>query len=160
MNPYGRVPTLIIDGHTLNESVAIIEYLEETRKERPLLPSDAYRRAQVRRLVEIVNSGIQPMQNLSVLAKVEEKNRMEWGKHFVTKGMKALDELIGESRGKYCVGDEITVADCCLIPQVSALPRFEIDIEQFKNCKEIVVNLNLLPEFKAAHALSQPDANT
>ena len=89
----------------MNESVAIIEYLEETRKERPFLPSDAFKRAQVRRLVEIVNSGIQPLQNISVLAKIDENNRMEFGKHFITKGMKAFDELLGESKGKYCIGD-------------------------------------------------------
>ena len=61
LNPFTRVPTLIIDGYTLNESVAIIEYLEETRKNRPLLPADTYKRAQTRRLVEMINSGIQPL---------------------------------------------------------------------------------------------------
>ena len=72
-NPMARVPALYIDGHTLAESVAILEYLEETRKERPLLPSDPIKRAQVRQLVEIVNSGIQPLQNLPVLARVNDE---------------------------------------------------------------------------------------
>ncbi len=66
----GRVPALVIDGHTLGESVAILEYLEETRKERPLLPEDPYKKALVRQIVEIVNSGIQPLQNISVLDKI------------------------------------------------------------------------------------------
>ena len=72
LNPMARVPALVIDGHTLAEILAILEYLEETRKERPLLPSDPFKRAIVRQLVEIINSGIQPLQNLPVLAKVDE----------------------------------------------------------------------------------------
>ena len=67
LNPMGRVPALVIDGHTLAESVSIMEYLEETRKERPMLPADPVQRATVRQLVEIINSGIQPLQNLGVL---------------------------------------------------------------------------------------------
>ena len=83
---------------------------------------------------------------------------MEFGKHFVTKGMKAFDELLGGSKGKYCVGDQVTIADCYLIPQISALSRFEIDVKQFKHVNEILENLNIIPEFKKAHASAQPDA--
>ena len=73
LNPMGRVPALIIDGHNLGESVAIMEYLEETRKERPLLPADPIKRAVVRQLVEIINSAVQPLQNISVLGKIGDE---------------------------------------------------------------------------------------
>ena len=156
----GRVPALVIDGHTLGESVAILEYLEETRKERPLLPEDPYKKALVRQIVEIVNSGIQPLQNISVLDKIGGfgQDKKAWTQFFITKGMAAIEEIVAESRGKYCVGDQVTFADCCIIPQAFACARFDVDLAQFKNVKEIVDNLSELPEFKAAHASSQPDA--
>ena len=119
LNPMGRVPALVIDGHTLAESVAILEYLEETRKERPLLPADAVKRALVRQLVEIINSGVQPLQNVSVLAKIGDEykqDRKEWAQTYIKKGLAAFEEIVATSRGKYCVGDEVTFADACLIP--------------------------------------------
>ncbi len=108
LNPMGRVPALVIDGHTLAESVAIMEYLEETRKERPMLPSDPVKRAVVRQLVEVINSGIQPLQNISVLAKVGDEykqDRKEWAQTYISKGMAAFEEIVATSRGRYCVGD-------------------------------------------------------
>ena len=92
-----RVPAIHIDGHLLAESVAIMEYLEETRKERPLLPADPFKRAQVRQLVEIINSGIQPLQNLPVLAKVGDEykqDKMEFAATFIRRGMTAFEELV------------------------------------------------------------------
>ncbi len=83
---------------------------------------------------------------------------MEWAKHFITKGMTALEEVLSHTRGKYCVGDEVTFADCCLAPQAYSCARFGVEISEFKNVKEIVDALNELPEFKAAHATAQPDA--
>jgi maleylacetoacetate isomerase len=87
-----------------------------------------------------------------VLAKVPEADRPEWGKHFISKGMNAFEQMLEQSRGKYCVGDQVTIADCYIVPQISALPRFNIDINQYKHIKEIFDNLSALPEFKAAHA--------
>eukprot|EP00347_Sterkiella_histriomuscorum_P012165 403369644 len=156
-----RVPTLVIDGKSLAESVAIIEYIEETRPElRQLLPKDPYLRAKVRQLAEIVNSGIQPLQNLEVLNKVEEElhgDRKAWAQHFIKKGMTAFESIVKETRGKYCVGDEVTLADVFIIPQFFACERFEVDLKQFPNLMEIRSSLELLPEFIAADQKNQPD---
>jgi maleylacetoacetate isomerase len=109
---------LQIDGHTLVESVAIMHYLDETRPQRPLLPQDFHKRAKVRELCEIISSGIQPLQNLIVLIHVGEEKKKEWAQHWITRGFRAVEKLLSTSAGKYCVGDEITLADCCLVPQV------------------------------------------
>lgn len=113
-----QVPALHIDGITLIESLNIMTYLEETRPQRPLLPHDLIKRTKVREICEIIQSGIQPLQNLNVLIHVGEEKKNEWAQHWITRGFKAVEKLLSASAGKYCVGDEITLADCCLIPQV------------------------------------------
>lgn len=113
-----NILALQIDGHTLVESLAIMHYLEETRPQRPLLPQDFHKRAKTRELCEIIASGIQPLQNLIVLIHVGEEKKKEWAQHWITRGFRAVEKLLSTSAGKYCVGDEITLADCCLIPQV------------------------------------------
>jgi maleylacetoacetate isomerase len=85
-NPLGTVPALKIDGVILGESVAIIEYLEETRPENPLFPKDPKIKAKVRQIVEIVNAGIHPIQNQRVIKKLGEERKEEWSKHFTTLG--------------------------------------------------------------------------
>lgn len=106
------------DGHTLVESVAIMHYLEETRPQRPLLPQDVHKRAKAREVCEVITAGIQPLQNLIVLIHVGEEKKKEWAQHWITRGFRAIEKLLSTSAGKYCVGDEITMADCCLVPQV------------------------------------------
>ena len=80
------------------------------------------------------------------------QDKKTWAQTFINKGMEAFEEIVSKSRGKYCVGDQVTFADCCIIPQVFACGRFDVDVNKFKNIKQIVDNLNELPEFKAAHA--------
>lgn len=120
-NPMSYIPALLIDGHTLIESMAILEYLEETRSEIPLLPSDSLKRAQVRAICGIIISGIQPLQNIGVLNQMGHylgEKEKAWSQHWIVKGFNAIEKLLKFSAGKYCVGDEITFADCCLVPQV------------------------------------------
>lgn len=109
---------MYVDGHTLIESLAIMHYLEETRPQRPLLPQDVHKRAKVREICEIICSGIQPLQNLIVLIHVGEEKKKEWAQHWITRGFRAVEKVLSTSAGKYCVGDEISMADCCLVPQV------------------------------------------
>lgn len=106
------------DGHTLIESVAIMHYLEETRPQRPLLPQDVHKRAKTREVCEVITAGIQPLQNLIVLIHVGEEKKKEWAQHWITRGFRAIEKLLSTSAGKFCIGDEITMADCCLVPQV------------------------------------------
>lgn len=115
------VPALQIDGNTLIESLAIMHYLEETRSEFPLLPQDFYKRAQVRAICDIIVSGIQPLQNIGVLNYMGNylgEREKTWSQHWIEKGFKALETLLTDNAGKYCVGDEISMPDSCLVPQV------------------------------------------
>lgn len=95
-----------------------MHYLEETRPQRSLLPQDVHKRCKVRELCEVITSGIQPLQNLIVLIHVGEEKKKEWAQHWITRGFRAIEKLLSTSAGKFCVGDEISMADCCLVPQV------------------------------------------
>lgn len=97
-----------------------MHYLEETRLQRPLLPQDAFKRCKVREICEIIASGIQPLQNVGLLAHIngDGKMKLKWAQNWITRGCSAIDKLLSTSAGKYCVDDDITMADCCLIPQV------------------------------------------
>lgn len=134
-NPLKYIPALEIDGKTLIESIAIMEYLEETRPEVALMPKEPLKRAQVRAICGIIVAGIQPLQNIGVLNKLgnylgeEEK---KWSQHWILKGFEAIEKLLAGSAGKYCVGDEITLADCCLAPQVYNARRYEMKIKSPK----------------------------
>lgn len=107
VNPMEQVPALHIDGATLVESLSIMYYLEETRPQRPLLPPDFIKRAKVREICEIIASGIQPLQNLTVLIHVGEEKKNEWAKHWINRGFRAVEKLLSSSAGKYCVGGSI-----------------------------------------------------
>jgi len=160
LNPSRTVPSLWIDGNLLSESVPIMEYLEETRKEPALLPSDPYRRAKVRQIVEMVCSDIQPLQNLRVLKRVGEEKKGEWGKFWIEDGFRALEKVLSASSSRYCVGEEITLADCVLVPQVYNANRFLVDMSLFPTISRIHNELMALDAFQRAHPDRQPDCPT
>lgn len=167
-NPMGRVPTLMVDGTPLCESLAICNYLNDIRPEAfPLLPDDPLKKAQVLRLVETINTGVQPIQNLAVLRKVmgyfteaEKKTevKMEWGKHWIDSGFSSLEKMLEKTAGKYCFGDEITMADLFLVPQVYNANRFKVEMSKFPNIVRINNELETIAAFKSAHPDQQPDA--
>ena len=137
-NPMGHVPALFIDGHLLAESVAILEYLEETRPEPPLYPKTPLARARVRQVVELIASGVQPLQNLIVLGKVSKDHAEQraWAAFFNERALVAcealllrIDEELGA--GQFAVGDQLTAADLFLVPQVGAARRFGVDVVKF-----------------------------
>ncbi len=138
-NPAGYVPALDIDGHVLAESVAILEYLEETRPEPALYPREAWLRARVRQVVETVNAGVQPMQNLTVQRRhsADAEAQKAWSVFFNERGMRVLEELLhGIDRetgrvGRYAGGDALTAADLCVVPQVYSARRFGVDLGPF-----------------------------
>ncbi|XP_032261564.1 maleylacetoacetate isomerase isoform X3 [Phoca vitulina] len=107
LNPMQQVPALKIDGITIGQSLAIIEYLEETRPTPRLLPQDPKRRAQVRMISDVIASGIQPLQNLSVLKQVGQENQLTWAQKVIRSGFNALEQILRSTAGKYCVGDEV-----------------------------------------------------
>lgn len=156
LNPMGQVPALVVNDRTLTQSLSIMEYLEEAYPQKPLLPKDLLLRAKVREICEIIGSGIQPLQNLSVLQKVGE-GKMEWGHFYINKGFVALEQVLAKSAGKYSVGDEISFADCCLVPQVFNANRFKVDMAAFPTISRVHDALSSLETFKAAHPTNQPD---
>ncbi|XP_020368421.2 maleylacetoacetate isomerase isoform X2 [Rhincodon typus] len=157
INPMKQVPALAIDGIILSQSLAIIQYLDETRPGPRLLPEDAKKRAQVRMISDHITSGIQPLQNLHVLQKLGGEKKLEWAQHFIINGFQALESLLQYTAGRYCVGDEVTMADLCLVPQVYNAERFKVDIAQFPTIVKINNALLDLNAFRISHPSCQPD---
>jgi len=159
VNPQGLVPALDVGGKIVVQSLACIEYLEETHPEKPLLPKDPYQRALARGIALAVAADIHPLQNLRVMKKVTDKQeeREEWARHWIRNGLESIEKMLAQSAGKFCVGDEVTVADICLIPQVGNARRFKIDLEPFPRIRAIDERCSALPAFVAAHPNSQPD---
>ena len=117
-------------------------------------------RAKVRQLVEIINSGVQPFQNIPVLAMIDDfkQDRKKWAAFWIRRGLSAFEDIVKDTRGQYCTGDQVSLADVFLYPQAISCARFDIDLSEFKNIKEIFDNLNKLPEVQMAHADHMPDA--
>eukprot|EP01114_Cavostelium_apophysatum_P023982 TRINITY_DN922_c0_g2_i1.p1 TRINITY_DN922_c0_g2~~TRINITY_DN922_c0_g2_i1.p1 ORF type:complete len:209 (+),score=22.98 TRINITY_DN922_c0_g2_i1:93-719(+) len=158
LNPMRTLPVVEIDGHAIPDSNTIMEYLEETRPTPALLPKDPYQRSIVRQIVSAIISGIQPLQNLPVLEKVGEEKKMEWAQHFITNGFEAVEKILSKTAGKYCYGDELTLADCVIVPQVYSAGRFSVDMSKFPTIARVNANLLELEAFKKAHANMMPDA--
>ncbi|GAM24453.1 hypothetical protein SAMD00019534_076280, partial [Acytostelium subglobosum LB1] len=162
LNSMRVVPTLVIDGHVLGQSLAMLEYLEETRPEPALLPTKPAERAIVRQMMQIIGSDIQPLQNLKVLNKLaqmtgDESKKAEWAKTWIANGFNGLEALLVKHSGKYCVGDQITFADLCIPAQVFNAHRFNVDMSAYPNIARVNNTLSELPEFQAAHPSQQPD---
>ena len=164
-NPMQQVPALEItedDGSvvTIAQSLPIIEYLEERFPERPLLPKSLVARARTRALAEIVNSGIQPLQNLTTTKAVKKFGGDEavWPQAFIASGLTAYALLAAETAGAFSVGDVPTIADCCLIPQLASARRFGVDYAQHALLAKIERNCMELDAFKRAMPDQQPDA--
>lgn len=156
LNPMQQVPALRIDGITLSQSLAIIEYLEETRPKPRVLPKDPKKRAQVRMISDHIASGIQPLQNLTVLKQAGEK-KLEWAQTCISRGFKALEQILQETSGSYCVGDEVSMADLCLVPQVYNAERYKVDLAPYPIIRRINKALLELEEFQTSHPCRQPD---
>ncbi|XP_024853250.1 maleylacetoacetate isomerase isoform X7 [Bos taurus] len=218
-----QVPALKIDGITIGQSLAIIEYLEETRPTPRLLPWDPKKRAQVRMVSDLIASGIQPLQepchgealdtrerglgvhphlpclcwshrlpdcrglwgslrrwpekmvtslptrgpdgrkelagsrNLSVLKQVGQENQLTWAQQAITSGFNALEQILQSTAGRYCVGDEVSMADLCLAPQVANADRFKVDLTPYPTISRINKSLLALEAFHVSHPCRQPD---
>uniref|UniRef100_A0A0K8RFZ1 maleylacetoacetate isomerase n=1 Tax=Ixodes ricinus TaxID=34613 RepID=A0A0K8RFZ1_IXORI len=157
-NPMSQVPVLEVDGKNISQSVAIMEYLEETYPQPRLLPADPYLRAKTREITELLVSGVQPLQSLGLIPKLGKEEWQSWAKFYITKGFTALEAIVTETAGKYCVGDEITLADACLVPQMSNAQRWGIDVSPFPILVRICAALEAHPLVKKAHPSCQPDA--
>ena len=135
-SPTGYVPCLLADGQAIGESVAIIEWLEENFPSPALLPSDSLARARTRQFAEMVNSGIQPLVNLDIVRKVssEPAEQMKWSAHWIRKGLGACENFLALHRpdgAKFCLGNELGLADIFLIPQCYSAGRNEVNLADF-----------------------------
>jgi maleylacetoacetate isomerase len=166
LNPQALVPVLQDGATSLTQSLAIIEYLDETHPQPPLLPSTPAERARVRALAQIIACEIHPLNNLRVLGYltkklgVSEEAKNAWYCHWVTLGLQALETgLSGDrSTGRFCHGDMPGLADCCLVPQVFNAERFQCDLSQFPTLMRVYANCIALDAFKRAAPGAQPDA--
>ncbi|MBU5618020.1 maleylacetoacetate isomerase [Psychrobacter sp. TAE2020] len=166
INPQGLVPVLQTDDLLLYQSPAILEWLEETYTQNPLLPKDAAGRMQIRALSAMIGCDIHPLNNRRILQylrnelTVDEDEVMVWCQHWMTEGFTALEKLLAEdkSSGKFCYGDSPTFADCYLIPQVSSARRFKVDLTPYPNIFAIDEHCRSLKAFDDADPVKQPDA--
>jgi maleylpyruvate isomerase len=166
LNPDGIVPTLIDGDDVLNQSLAIIEYLEETHPEPPLLPRAPADRAFVRSIALAVACEIHPLDNLRVLkylkhqVKAPDEVKDAWYAHWVESGFEALEKRLSADKrvGAFCFGDTPTVADLCLVPQVFNARRFKIDLGSFPTIERIADHADTLDAFQRAAPAQQPDA--
>jgi maleylpyruvate isomerase len=165
LNPMGQLPALEIledDGgiKVITQSMAIIEYLDERWPAEALLPADPYLRARARGLAELINSGIQPLQNLTTTRKVKALGGDEaaWVQGFIADGLAAFEATATASAGRFCVGDAPTIADVYLIPQLHGARRFGVDLEPLPLLRRIEAACTELPAFVAAEPGRQPDA--
>jgi len=160
LNPMAQVPALIVGGNrTLLQSLAIIEYLDEVYPDKPLLPQDPLRRAKVREISELIASGIQPLQNLRTLHKHSDdpNEKLSWAQFWIHNGLQALEKTLTECSGIYCVGNDITMADVCFVPQIANTHRFKVDISCFPIITRLEKVFEEIPAFQRAHASNQPD---
>ncbi|HEX3673843.1 MAG TPA: maleylacetoacetate isomerase [Rhizomicrobium sp.] len=166
INPQELIPTLLHDGNTIGQSLAIIEYLDEVHPEPPLLPRDPAGRARVRQLAYAVACDTHPVNNLRVLLHLrdafgaDEPARAEWQRHWIALGFAALETLLASSpdTGKFCHGDTPTLADICLIPQMANARRVNMDLAPYPTLTRIEEVALAHPAFDAALPKNQPDA--
>jgi maleylacetoacetate isomerase len=165
LNPQGLVPALEDAGRLLTQSLAILEYLEETRPRPPLLPADAAARARVRSLALLVACEIHPLNNLRVLQHLRlalalgEEQVNSWYRHWVADGLGKLEaELARPGTGRFCHGDSPTLADCCLVPQVFNAQRYQCDTTPYPAVMRVFAECMKLEAFDRAQPAKQPDA--
>jgi maleylpyruvate isomerase len=159
INSQGLVPTLALDdGAVLTQSLAIIEYLDETHPDPPLLPQPALARARVRALTLAIICDIHPLNNLRVLQYLEKELRHDkatrdtWYRHWVQVGFEALERWLvrDAATGRFCHGDRPSIADICLVPQVANARRFDVDLRAYPRIVGIDAACCAMPEFQAA----------
>ncbi|MCL4799715.1 MAG: maleylacetoacetate isomerase [Burkholderiales bacterium] len=166
VNVQALVPTLVDGDRRLVQSLAILEYLEERYPAPALLPRDPFDRAYVRALCGIVACEIHPLNNLRTLKHIRRTYGLDdagvnaWYRHWIADGFAMIESyLVSEGRsGRYCLGDAVTLADCCLVPQVFNAQRYECDLAPYPTAMRIFDACMRLPAFDAAQPSRQPDA--
>jgi maleylacetoacetate isomerase len=167
LNPQGLVPALALDdGTVLTQSLAIVEFLDETHPQPPLLPADPVGRARVRSIALAIACEIHPLNNLRVLnyligtLGVSRDQKDGWYRYWIDVGFEALEKSLSRdpATGRFCHGDAPTLADVCLVPQLANARRFSIDLSPYPTLVRIESECNALPAFASAAPAKEPDA--
>ena len=174
VSPQQLVPALEVDGQVLTQSMAIIEFLDETHPQPPLLPADPWGRARVRALAQAVACEVHPLNNLRVLAylvhdmEMDDTAKNQWYHHWVRTGLEGLEgmlaqdsarrETAGLPASRFCFGDSPTLADCCLVPQIFNAQRFQVDLAGLPRTMAAFDACMALPAVQRAHPSQCPDA--
>ena len=166
INPQALVPALEDNGKILTQSLAIIEYLEETHPTPPLLPAEPAEKALVRSMAMVIACEVHPIQNLRVLNYVKATYNQtdaqvnQWAQHWIDLGLSALEPMIvaQPKRAKFCFGEAPTLADICLVPQLGNARRYGCDLSKYPTILEIEKSCMALPAFADAAPEKQPDA--
>ncbi|MEW6560788.1 MAG: maleylacetoacetate isomerase [Pseudomonadota bacterium] len=166
LNPNETVPTLDDDGLVLTQSLAIIEYLDETHPAPPLLPGSAADRARIRAIAQTIACDIHPINNLRVLQhltqafSLSEAQKNAWYCHWVERGLQTVEKMLARDprTGRFCHGDAPTLADCCLVPQVFNARRFGCSVAGLSTVLRIGAECEKLDAFARAAPGNQPDA--
>ena len=165
VNAQALLPTLVLDdGTRLSQSLAIIEYLEETHPVPALLPKEAKSRARARALSNLVASEIHPLNNLRVLQHLKralgqtEDQVNTWYRHWIADGLAKLEAELAQEKSRFCVGDAPTIADCCLVPQIFNAKRYNCDLAPYPHTVRVFEQCMKLGAFDRAQPAKQPDA--
>jgi maleylpyruvate isomerase len=163
INPAGLVPYWIDNDLHLAQSLAIIEYLDETHPNPPLLPKGARARAIIREMAQVVCCDIHPVGNLRVLNQlielgVDDAARTKWSQHWIERGFDAIEARLKQLPGPMAFGSQPTLADICIVPQVFNARRFGVDLSLYPRIREIDATAAKLEAFAAAEPGRQPDA--
>ncbi|GGY14275.1 maleylacetoacetate isomerase [Paludibacterium paludis] len=164
INPQGLVPALADGPIVLTQSLAICEYLDEAYPAtHRLLPGDAAQRAAIRAIALAVACDIHPLNNTRVLKyltaelSLDDESRDAWYRHWVTKGLGVIERMVEGSAGRYAIGNSVTLADVCLVPQLFNAWRFNVDTSRWPTLERIDAALAELPAFRSAHPSQQAD---
>jgi maleylpyruvate isomerase len=170
LNPQALVPTFMTNGQALNQSLAIMEYLDDLQPEPALLPKSAFERAQVRSLAQLIACEIHPLNNLRVLKHLRQSFQLDedgintWYRHWCDEGLAALERQLTMNSnsaghgGRYTFGDSVGLADCCLVPQIFNAQRYQVNLTPFPRTMLAFDACMKLPAFADAVPMKQPDA--
>jgi maleylacetoacetate isomerase len=166
LNPQGLVPALVDGGRVFTQSMAIIEYLDETRPTPALLPTDPVGRARVRALAQLVSCDVHPLGNLRVLQHLvaqfgaDDAAKGVWSRHWISEGLKALEVMLAANvaTGRFCHGDTPTMADACLVPQIYNAQRWKLPLDDYPTIQRIHAACQELEAFQRAAPEAQSDA--
>jgi maleylpyruvate isomerase len=164
VNAQALVPTLVLDdGTRLNQSLAIIEYLDERHPQPPLVPKESKARARVRSIAQLIASEIHPINNLRVLQHLKRLGQTQeqvdaWYRHWIADGLAKVEAELATSAGTFCHGNDPTMADCCLVPQIFGAKRFNCDLAPYPRAMSAFEACMKIEAFDRAQPSKQPDA--